>query len=140
MNFKAYHKSLEDLHVGTLKPRAYFIPYDNLQDALSGDRNKSYYMTNLCGNWKFRYFKSFEDIDESLYAENAETDALDTVKVPGNFQLYDIEGMGNCNGYFFADCEEPQTHNIRTYYGIYFKSSFKCGREGVCFTCNEKDF
>ena len=93
MNFKAYHKSLEDLHVGTLKPRAYFIPYDNLQDALSGDRNKSYYMTNLCGDWKFRYFKSFEDIDESLYAENAETDALNTVKVPGNFQLYDIEGM-----------------------------------------------
>ena len=93
MNFKAYHKSLEDLHIGTLKPRAYFIPYDNLQDALSGDRNKSYYMTNLCGDWKFRYYKSFEDIDESLYAEDAETETLNTVKVPGNFQLYDVDGI-----------------------------------------------
>ncbi len=93
MNFKAYHKSLEHLHVGTEAPRAYFIPYDNLQDALSGDRNKSYYMTNLCGDWSFKYFKSFEDIDESLYAEFAPTDSLNTVKVPGNFQLYDIPGM-----------------------------------------------
>ena len=47
MNFKAFHKDLTTLHVGTEKPRAYFIPYDNLQDALSGDRNTSYYMTNL---------------------------------------------------------------------------------------------
>lgn len=93
MNFKAYHKSLADLHIGTEAPRAYFIPYGNLQDALSGDRNKSYYMTNLCGDWSFRYFKSFENIDESLYAENAPTASLDTVKVPGNFQLYNIEGM-----------------------------------------------
>ena len=62
MNFKAYHKTLEDLHVGTLKPRAYFIPYDNLQDALSGDRNKSYYMTNLCGDWKFKYYSTVQDV------------------------------------------------------------------------------
>ena len=92
MNFKAYHKSLEHLHVGAEAPRAYFIPYDNLQDALSGDRNKSYYMTNLCGDWSFKYYKSFEDIDESLYAEDMSTDSLHTVKVPGNWQLYDIEG------------------------------------------------
>ncbi|MBQ8182761.1 MAG: DUF4981 domain-containing protein [Clostridia bacterium] len=95
MNFTAYHKSLESLHVGTLAPRAYFIPYDNLQDALSGDRNSSYYMTNLCGEWSFRYFKSFEDIDESLYAENTDCAPLHKVKVPGNFQLYDIEGIDN---------------------------------------------
>ncbi len=92
MNFKPYHKSLEHLHVGTEKPRAYFIPYDNLEDALSGDRNKSYYMTNLCGDdWSFKYFKSFEDIDESFYEETADISALPKVPVPGNFQLYGIE-------------------------------------------------
>ncbi len=93
MNFKPYHKNLETLHIGCEAPRAYFIPYDNLQDALSGDRNKSYYMTNLCGEWNFKYFKSFEDIDETLYAENYDYNGLNEVKVPGNFQLYDIEGM-----------------------------------------------
>ena len=93
MKFKPYHKSLEDLHIGTEKPRAYFIPYDNLQDALSGDRNISYYLTNLCGDWSFKYFKSFEDIDESLYEEAHTLNDLNLVKVPGNFQLYDIEGI-----------------------------------------------
>ena len=93
MNFKPYHKSLEDLHIGTEAPRAYFIPYDNLSDALSGDRNKSYYLTNLCGEWNFKYYKSFEDIDESLYTEAFDRDSLAKVKVPGNFQLYDIEGI-----------------------------------------------
>jgi hypothetical protein len=61
MIFKPYHKSLEALHIGTEKPRAYFIPYDNLQAALSGDRNSSYYLTNLCGQWSFKYFETFED-------------------------------------------------------------------------------
>lgn len=93
MNFKAFHKNLETLHIGTESPRAYFIPYDNLQDALSGDRNKSYYMTNLCGEWSFKYFKSFEDLDEALYTKDYNYDELNKVKVPGNFQLYDIDGI-----------------------------------------------
>ncbi len=93
MNFKAYHKSLEHLHVGAEAPRAYFIPYDNLQDALSGDRNTSYYKTDLCGEWSFKYFKSFEDIDESIYGKDFDYTALSKVKVPGCFQLYDVEGI-----------------------------------------------
>ena len=34
MKIPSYHKSLDVLHFGTLKPRAYFIPYENLDDAL----------------------------------------------------------------------------------------------------------
>ena len=93
MKFTQYHKSLEHLHIGTQKPRAYFIPYDSLEDALKGDRNESYYLTNLCGEWNFKYFKSFEDIDESFYEEMKDISALDKVTVPGCFQLYEIEGI-----------------------------------------------
>ena len=93
MKFPLYHKSLETLHFNAEKPRAYFIPYDNLQDALSGDRNKSYYMTNLCGDWKFKFFKSFEDIDESIYEENFNCDSLLEVPVPGCIQLYKVPEM-----------------------------------------------
>lgn len=91
MKFTPYHKDLAHLHVGTESPRAYFIPYDNLEDALSGDRNNSHYMTNLCGEWRFKYFKSFEDIDENLYAEDFDFGELAEVPVPGNYQLYGIE-------------------------------------------------
>ena len=90
MKFNQYHKSLEALHVGTEKPRAYFIPYDNLQDALSGDRNSSYYLTNLCGEWNFKYFSSFEDLDETLYEEGCDISALPKVAVPGMIQLYKV--------------------------------------------------
>ena len=93
MKFPLYHKSLETLHFNAEKPRAYFIPYDNLQDALSGDRNKSYYMTNLCGDWKFKFYKSFEDIDEAIYEENFNADNLPEVPVPGCIQLYKVDEM-----------------------------------------------
>lgn len=89
MEFKHYHKNLRYLHVGTLEPRAYFIPYDNLEDALSGDRKNSYYFTDLCGEWSFKFFDSFEDIDTALIDKDFDRTALKSVKVPGNFQLYD---------------------------------------------------
>ena len=93
MKFTQYHKNLETLHIGTEAPRAYFIPYDCVEDALSGDRNNSCYLTNLCGDWKFKFFSSFEDIDESLYGKDFDAEALHTVKVPSCWQLYNIDGL-----------------------------------------------
>ena len=55
MEFKPYHKSLEHLHIGCEKPRAYFIPYHSEQAALSGDRVRSEHFINRCGNWDFKF-------------------------------------------------------------------------------------
>lgn len=89
MKFTPYHKSLDHLHIGTEKPRAYFIPYDNLEDALSGDRNNSYYLTNLCGDdWSFKYFDSFEDLTDEYISADFSTKDLPLVEVPGCIQLY----------------------------------------------------
>ncbi len=90
MIFKEYHKDLNSLHVGTEKPRAYFIPYDSVEDALSGDRNNSYYLTNLCGNWKFKYFESFEDLNKDYAKKDFNIDSLEEVYVPGVVQLYGL--------------------------------------------------
>ncbi len=90
MKIPAYHKDLKTLHVNTLKPRAYFIPYDSLEDALSGDRNNSYYLTSLCENWSFKYFDTYEDVTDELFFADYDTSALPEVQVPGNFQLYKI--------------------------------------------------
>ena len=68
MNIKAYHKDLNSLHIGCEKPRAYFIPYQNEECALAGLRNKSEYYTDLCGEWNFRYYKSFEDLEDDFLA------------------------------------------------------------------------
>ena len=61
MKITRYHEDLTNLHINTLEPRAYFIPYASLENALSGDRNKSEYLLNLSGEWDFKYFSSFED-------------------------------------------------------------------------------
>lgn len=90
MKIPAYHKDLKTLHVNTLKPRAYFIPYDTLEDALSGDRNNSYYLTSLCENWSFKYFDTYEDVTDELFFADYDTSTLPEVQVPGNFQLYKI--------------------------------------------------
>ena len=92
MKLPCCHKSLETLHEGTLAPRAYFIPFDSVEQALTGDRKQSTYYTDLCGEWKFKFYESFEDIDEEFFAADFESDKLHTVKVPGNWQLYGIEG------------------------------------------------
>lgn len=63
---QAYHKSLQHLHVGTLAPRAYFIPYGTPETAQRGLRDISDRFTNLCGQWDFKFFESFEDVDEEL--------------------------------------------------------------------------
>ena len=66
MKFNAYHKDLNTLHVGCEAPRAYFIPYQNEETALNGCRNKSAYYTDLCGEWNFRFYNSFEDLEEDF--------------------------------------------------------------------------
>ena len=66
MQFKAYHKDLESLHIGCEAPRAYFVPFSNEADALALDRDGSDRFLNLCGEWDFNYYKSFEDIEENF--------------------------------------------------------------------------
>ncbi len=46
-----------------LAPRAHYIPFDSLDKALSGDKEKSEFYTSLNGKWNFRYYLSEEDAD-----------------------------------------------------------------------------
>ncbi len=82
MEFKPYHKSLEHLHIGCEKPRAYFIPYHSEQAALSGDRDRSEHFINLCGDWDFKFYQTFEDVPADL--ASARTDMK--LKVPKCWQ------------------------------------------------------
>lgn len=89
MLFPSFHKQLETLRVGAKKPASYFIPFSSVEDALTGDREKSDRFTSLCGEWKLRPYESFEDINEPFFARSFPSEELDTVTVPGNVQVYD---------------------------------------------------
>ncbi|MBO5908344.1 MAG: hypothetical protein J6Q67_00945, partial [Clostridia bacterium] len=66
MEFKAYHKDLNSLHIGCEAPRAYFVPCKSESAALTFDREKSESFVNLCGEWDFKFYNSFEDIEDSF--------------------------------------------------------------------------
>ena len=68
MEFKSYHKDHDFLHVGCEEPRAYFIPYESKEKALAGNRDDSAYLMNLCGDWNFRFYESFEDLEDDFLA------------------------------------------------------------------------
>ena len=55
MQFKAYHKDLNSLHIGCEAPRAYFVPFSDEAVALAGDRNESDRFFGLCGEWDLKY-------------------------------------------------------------------------------------
>jgi beta-galactosidase len=92
MKMKAYHKSLEHLHVGTLAPRAYFIPYTTSDDARKGLRDTSPLFYSLNGVWGFKFFESFEDVCEELCKAGLDNVEHDTIEVPKCWQNYTDRG------------------------------------------------
>ncbi len=86
MNFEfVYHKSLDHLHVGTEKPRAYFIPYADEASALRDNRAASADFLSLCGDWSFRYYPSLTEAEDFL-AENFQAEGFETITVPRSWQ------------------------------------------------------
>jgi len=76
-----YHKSLEHLHVGCEKPRAYFIPYQSECAAKTGNRAESDRFVSLCGEWNFTYFASVNDLPD-FTADDYIADWLQKVSCP----------------------------------------------------------
>ena len=82
---QSYHESLSHLHVGTEKPHAYFIPYQDADSAKKLPREHSKYFKGLSGEWDFHFYKSAEELPESISAVTF----TDRMTVPMNWQ-YDI--------------------------------------------------
>ena len=91
MKTPAYHKSLETLHVNCLEPRAYFIPFVDEKTAASRERSESDYFVSLCGEWNFRFFKSFEDVLREP-PEYVGESGFDKISVPRSWQTYTDRG------------------------------------------------
>lgn len=68
-------------------PRAYFIPYQNEQKALTFNREESDRFVLLNGVWKFRYFNNPSEADVELFRNEIKTDDWGDINVPGNWEL-----------------------------------------------------
>lgn len=102
-----YHKSIEHLHVGCDRPRAYFVPYHSDAAAKSGNRAASNRFLSLCGEWSFRYYKSLHDV-EDFTAPSYSSEGADRLSVPMSWQYalgrgYDTPHYTNDNYPFPVD-------------------------------------
>ncbi|NDO52221.1 DUF4981 domain-containing protein [Lachnospiraceae bacterium MD335] len=92
-----YYENLSVLHENTMPARAYYIPASKRMDNLVEHREESDRMQLLNGAWKFQYFNSIYDIQDSFFEKNYDTENFDEIQVPSVWQMagYDTHQYTN---------------------------------------------
>ena len=92
-----YYENLSVLHENTMPARAYYIPASKKMDNLVEHREESDRMQLLNGTWKFQYFNSIYDIQDSFFEKNYDTENFDEIQVPSVWQMagYDTHQYTN---------------------------------------------
>ena len=92
-----YYENLSVLHEFTMPARAYYIPASKRMDNLVEHREESDRMQLLNGTWKFQYFNSIYDIQDSFFEKNYDTENFDEIQVPSVWQMagYDTHQYTN---------------------------------------------
>ena len=92
-----YYENLSVLHENTMPARAYYIPASKRMDNLVEHREESDRMQLLNGTWKFQYFNSIYDIQDSFFEKNYDTENFDEIHVPSVWQMagYDTHQYTN---------------------------------------------
>lgn len=72
------------LQKGREEARAFYIPFSDLDSALTVDKEKSKYYRCLNGTWDFKFYKAYYEVPETI------TD-WDSIPVPSNWQMHGYE-------------------------------------------------
>lgn len=119
------HEDQHKLHVGCEAPRAYFIPFADDRTAAGERRAASPFFTSLCGDWDFRYYPRFSDLEDFRVPE-FDRAAMDKMPVPRSWQTmlgrgYDTPNYTNVNYPFpfdppFVPNDNPCGLYLRDFY------------------------
>ena len=92
-----YYENLSVLHENTMPASSYYIPASKRMDNLVEHREESGRMQLLNGTWKFQYFNSIYDIQDSFFEKNYDTENFDEIQVPSVWQMagYDTHQYTN---------------------------------------------
>ncbi len=82
---KPYYKEVNTMHVGCEAPRAYFIPFESRESALTKNRAHSEFFYQLSGEWDFRFFSSPAEIEDKTLASLKKIKA-DRIPVPASWE------------------------------------------------------
>ncbi len=83
-----HYENLDILHENTMSDRAYYIPASLKDDRVIHSREQSDRFQLLSGSWHFSYYNSIYDVTDEFFRENYDTSAMDTIPVPGCWQMY----------------------------------------------------
>ena len=122
-----YYENLSVLHENTMPARAYYIPASKRMDNLVEHREESDRMQLLNGTWKFQYFNSIYDIQDSFFEKDYDTEHFDVIQVPSVWQMagYDVHQYTNIRYPFpFDPPYVPQDIPCGTYV-----HTFDCSRD-----------
>ncbi len=107
----------EIFQVNRLPAHATLVPYENISEALAGDRASSPFYFSLSGTWKFKLAHNPSLTDTSFYKDNADVSGWDNIEVPGNWETqgYDHPIYTNIT-YPWTGVENPSPPNAPTLY------------------------
>lgn len=88
-----FHENLQELHVNTLPDSNYYIPFAIGEDPF-GERENSSNFELLNGDWDFKFYDSFFDMDDEEFTKD---NFAATIPVPSCIQMhgYDIAQYSN---------------------------------------------
>lgn len=94
MIVRNFYENLEILHVNTMPNRAYYVPASSVRNTVGEKRIESDRFILLNGNWKFHYFESIYELQDSFYEKGF---------LPKDFGKIPVPGMWQTHGY---DCHQ----------------------------------
>ncbi len=117
-----HYENLNVLHENTMPERAYYIPASKYMDILA-DRNASDRIQMLNGKWRFRYYESIYELNDTFYELDYDVTSYDLINVPGVWQMagYDSHQYTNIRYPFpFDPPYVPQDNPCGAYVHTFF--------------------
>ena len=107
--FNEWQNKAEITGINRLDSKATFVPYDSLDKAKKCERTLSERYTDLCGQWKFRMYNSYRDIEKDFFSEDFDSTGWDNIPVPSSWQMqgYDYPIYSNTQ-YPWEKVQEPE--------------------------------
>ncbi len=107
MEIPHYHENPKYLHIGCMKPRSYYIPFEGGENNFSKSREASKRVTMLNGEWSFKYFESREDVPEDIFDTKENISSWDKIPVPSCWQLHGYDQIQYVNVNYPMPCDPP---------------------------------
>lgn len=107
MNVPHYFEDLKTLHIGTEKPRAYYIPFASARDIFTKTREESTRFGLLNGDWDFHYYQNIDAVPDDIVNPRRALNKSSMVKVPSMWQFNGYDSVQYVNVQYPFPCDPP---------------------------------